>query len=49
MRMLILIGLLLAACAPNKPELPHATGAWVHLNPDKYPTDQNDITTAPRP
>jgi hypothetical protein len=43
----ILAALVLAACAPSRPELPHATGAWIHLNPDKWDEDQNDITTAP--
>lgn len=42
----MLAAVTLSACT-NRPELPHATGPWVHLNGDKYPLDQNDISHAP--
>jgi hypothetical protein len=27
--------------------MPQAKGEWIHLNGDKYPADQNDISHAP--
>jgi hypothetical protein len=44
---LILLVLLTAGCASANPP-PTAKGAVWKMNPDKWPTAQNDITTVPR-